>query len=57
MILGAHNLFRGNCIQKLTFFSLNSTRKQKFPADSLSKPHGLPGVRGPQFGKHWSNLM
>src|SRR6218665_2950138 len=36
------------------FLSLNSTRKQEFPADPLSEPHGPPGVRGPQFGKHWS---
>src|SRR6218665_3967135 len=36
------------------FLSLNFTRKQQFPADPLSEPHGPPGVRGPQFGKHCS---
>src|SRR6218665_689834 len=40
-----------------TVFSLNSTRKQQFPADPLSEPHGPPVVRGPQFGKHWPKRL
>ena len=46
MILGA------DCIEKCTHFLTKFCKKTIISRGPLSEPHGTPGVRGPQFGKH-----